>query len=109
MPLGIQPVLLADITYLFSLKGLGYEQAQQFVAKIKEAEAAKSADAMEQSASQLGGDASADHTLSQGKATDKCRVKMSSQKSGNPSATVSPATESNTVVSMLVMTMMMRH
>ena len=42
--LGIQPVPLADVTYLYNLKSLGYDMGKKFVATLHEAEAAESTD-----------------------------------------------------------------
>ena len=43
--LGLRPVLLADVTYLYNLEGLGYEKALDFMSRVDVADAATGAGA----------------------------------------------------------------
>ena len=70
--LGICLVPLSDVTYLYNLEGLGYEKALEFMARVR------SADAMPGSGVSGGPEDDPDNDAGpQGKATDKCRVKLS--------------------------------
>ena len=79
--LGLRPVPLCDVTYLYNLDSLGLDKALDFMARVRSASATPG-----QGASSNPAVGSSDDTTLQGKATDKCRPKSSTKmpESGDP-------------------------
>ena len=68
--LGLRPVPLSDVTYLYNLEGLGYERALDFMSRVH------AADATTGSGTPCGAEGGPDEDAAlQGKATDKCGPK----------------------------------
>ena len=72
--LGLRPVPLCDVTYLYNLENLGYDKATEFMARVRSADTTPGPGVPMNVDDDPG-----DDTTPQGKATDKCRPKSSAK------------------------------
>ena len=72
--LGLRPVPLCDVTYLYNIDSLGYDKALEFMARMRSADTTPGPEAPGNP-----NDGPSDSATPQGKATDKCRPKSSTK------------------------------
>ena len=84
---------LCDVTYLYNLDNLGYDKALEFMSRVQSVDATPGPDEL---ANPI--DGPDDNTMPQGKATDKCRLKLSTKEPESTDLSLDAADETGETI-----------